>query len=75
MIQLIDRLFAGWAPHDVMWYSWCIMAGMILLGWAIGIGVVRKARQETGRQEYYADPGQCRVSGGSYDIPMWEEEE
>ena len=74
MIRIIDQLFAGWQPHDIVWYSWCMMAGMILLVWAIGIGVMRKARKETGRNGSAADPGQRRVSGGCYDIPMWEEE-
>lgn len=72
MIRIIDQLFAGWQPHDIVWYSWCMMAGMILLVWAIGIGVMRKARQETGRNGSTADPGQHLVRGSSYDLPLGE---
>lgn len=65
MIRLIDNLFAAWAPHDIMWYSWCIMALLILLGWAIGAGIRNRHRMNVYRR--------TERHGHSYDIPMWEE--
>ena len=69
MIRIIDQLFAGWQPHDIVWYSWCMMAGFIILGWAIGAGVKNRLREDRG-----TDPERSRESGSSYDIPIWEEE-
>lgn len=74
MIRIIDQLFAGWAPHDIVWYSWCMMAGMILLVWAITAGIARRHRESFQSARYYTDPGQGRVSGDSYDIPLWEDD-
>ena len=65
MINLIDKLFSGWAPHDIMWYSFCIMALIEVLVYAIVWGVrnKRKAEQRAARH------------GHSYDIPLWENED
>ena len=67
MINLIDRLFAGWQPHDIMWYSWCIMAVLILFFWAVGAGIRRKHRENVARREFAR-------SGRYYDLPLEEEE-
>lgn len=64
MIHLIDSLFSGWAPHDIMWYSFCIMALFEVLVYAVIWGIRNKRKTE-----------QRARHGHSYDIPMWEEED
>lgn len=66
MVALIDRLFAGWAPHDIMWYSFCIMALLILFGLAIGAGIRNRHRVNVYRREYAR-------SGKYYDLPLEDE--
>lgn len=67
MINLIDNLFAGWAPHDIMWYSFCIMAVLILLCWAVIAGIRNKHRRNVYRREYAR-------SGRNYDLPLEDED-
>ena len=71
MVALIDRLFAGWEPHDIMWYSFCIMACLILFVMAIVYGIRRKIREN--RQSGY--PVHYSRLGSDYDMELFEDDD
>lgn len=68
MIHLIDKLFAGWAPHDIMWYSWCILDCLILFAWAVIIGIRRKI----GENYQSSYPVHYSRLGSDYDMELFE---
>ena len=70
MVALIDRLFAGWAPHDIMWFSACIFILLEVFILSVACGVINKMREREEDRE-----AESPRSGNKYDFPLYDDDE